>query len=102
MNWKKPSAHLDPIPVLGKPLMRLIVNCVGSLPKPKSGRQHILIIMCYPTSYVETILLHLIRACLVVKVLVKFWSSLSVPDRSRVKFHLKRFHTDVVEVGVNA
>lgn len=46
-NQKIPSAPLYPIPVLREPFERLIIDCVGLLPKSKTGHQYILtVVLC--------------------------------------------------------
>lgn len=46
---KIPLAPLNLIPVMGEPFKRIIIDCVGPLPKSKSGHQHILTLMCVTT-----------------------------------------------------
>lgn len=41
-HQKIPLAPLYPIPVLSEPFERLIIDCVGPLPKSKTGYQYIL------------------------------------------------------------
>lgn len=48
-NKKIPVAPLCPIPVVGEPFEQVIIDCVGPLPKPKSGHQYILFTMCADT-----------------------------------------------------
>ena len=44
-NNKIPVAPLKPIPVFSEPFSRVIVDCVGPLPKTKAGHQYLLTIM---------------------------------------------------------
>lgn len=46
---------LQPIPVIGQPFENLILDCVGPLPKAKSGDQYILTIMCTAMHYLEAV-----------------------------------------------
>ncbi len=48
------NAPLHPIPVLSEPFER-IIDCVGPLPKTKSGFQYLLTLMCAATRYPEAI-----------------------------------------------
>lgn len=48
-------AHLHPIPVINEPFERLIIDCVGLLPRSKSGHQYVLTIMCAGDSVALTI-----------------------------------------------
>ncbi len=52
-NQIVPPAPLIPIPVVGEPFERLLIDCVGPLPKSKSGHLYILTIMCAVTRYPE-------------------------------------------------
>ncbi len=74
-----PPAPLIPIPVLGEPFEHVIVDCVGPLPKSKSGNQFLLTIMCAATRYPEAIPLRRITAKAVVKVLIKFFTTFGLP-----------------------
>ncbi len=50
-NQKIPPAPLCPIPVVNDPFDRLIIDCVGPLPKGKAGHQYILTIMCATNTF---------------------------------------------------
>lgn len=41
-----PPAPLQPVPAIGEPFEHVIINCVGPLPRTKSGNQFLLTIMC--------------------------------------------------------
>ena len=58
-NQKIPKANLKPIPAFEEPFSRIIVDCVGPLPKTKSGNQYLLTIMCASTRFSEAILVSL-------------------------------------------
>jgi len=78
-NQKPPVAPLKPIPVLGKPFSHVLIDCVGPLPKSKSGNQYILTIMCVSTRFPEAIPLCSIRTPNIVKALVKFFTLVGLP-----------------------
>lgn len=78
-NQAIPRAPLKPIPVIGEPFERLILDCVGPLPKARSGHQYILTIMCAATRYPEAVPLRSITTKMVVKELVKFCSIFGLP-----------------------
>ena len=61
-NQDPPEAPLKPIPIFNEPFSRVIVDCVGPLPKAKSGHQYLLTIMCSSTRYVEVVHLRSIKA----------------------------------------
>ena len=73
-NQKIPKAHLQPIPAFEEPFSRIIVGCVGPLPKTKSGNQYLLTIMCASTRFPEAIPLRNIKSKSVVEALVKFFT----------------------------
>uniref|UniRef100_A0A9J7X6G8 Integrase catalytic domain-containing protein n=1 Tax=Cyprinus carpio carpio TaxID=630221 RepID=A0A9J7X6G8_CYPCA len=79
LNQVIPPAPLMPIPALGEPFERVIVDCVGPLPKTKSGNQFVLTIMCSATHYPEAIPLRTITAKAVIKSLIKFFSTFGLP-----------------------
>uniref|UniRef100_A0A671VWW5 Gypsy retrotransposon integrase-like protein 1 n=1 Tax=Sparus aurata TaxID=8175 RepID=A0A671VWW5_SPAAU len=80
-NQVIPAAPLKPIPVIGEPFEHVIVDCVGPLPKTKSGNQYILTIMCAATRYPEAVPLRSLKVRGIVKALVKFFSTFGLPRR---------------------
>ena len=78
-NQPVPRVPLHPIPVVGEPFERVILDCVGPLPKTRSGNQYLLTIMCCVTRYPEAVPLRNITAKTVVKALVKFFSTFGLP-----------------------
>ncbi|PIK45984.1 hypothetical protein BSL78_17136 [Apostichopus japonicus] len=61
-NQKIPKAPLKPIPAFEEPFSRVIVDCVGPLPKTRSGHEYLLTIMCASTRFPEAIPLRNIKA----------------------------------------
>ncbi len=78
-NQVIPPFPLKPIPVLGGPFEHVLVDCVGPLPKTKSGNQFLLTVMCLSTRFPEAIPLRKITAPIIVKALVKFFSTFGLP-----------------------
>ncbi len=78
-NQAIPPAPLKPIPVIGEPFERIIIDCVGPLPKTKSGHTYLLTIMCAATRYPEAIPLRSLRAKAIVKALTSFFSTFGLP-----------------------
>ncbi len=78
-NQKIPKAHLQPIPAFDEPFSRIMVDCVGPLPKTKSGNQYLLTIMCASTRFPEAIPLRNIKTKNIVKALVKFFTLFGLP-----------------------
>ncbi|XP_067261173.1 uncharacterized protein [Chanodichthys erythropterus] len=78
-NQVIPRAPLVPIPVIGEPFEHVIVDCVGPLPKSKSGNQYLLTIMCVATRFPEAIPLRKITAPVISNALVRFFSMFGLP-----------------------
>uniref|UniRef100_A0A8W8M3J6 Uncharacterized protein n=1 Tax=Magallana gigas TaxID=29159 RepID=A0A8W8M3J6_MAGGI len=66
-NQKIPSESLQPIPAFEEPFSRVLVDCVGLLPRTRSGNQYLLTIMCTSTRFPEAIPLRNIKAKTIVK-----------------------------------
>ena len=71
-NQVIPKAGLQPIPAFDESF-RIIIDCVGPLPKTKSGNEYLLTIMCTSTRFPEAIPLRHIKTKTIVKALVKFF-----------------------------
>lgn len=104
-NQKVPVAPLYPIPVIEEPFERLIVDCVGPLPKSKSGHhQYVLTIMCAATRFPEAIPLRSLKAQTVVKDLVKFFTTFGLPrviqSDQGTNFTSKTFTQILKELGI--
>ena len=78
-NQTIPKAHLQSIPAFDEPFSRIIIDCVGPLPKTKSGCQYLLTIMCASTRFPEAIPLRNIKTKTIVKALVKFFTFVGLP-----------------------
>ena len=48
-NQTIPKSQLQPIPAFDKPFSRILIDCVGPLPRTKSGNEYLLTIMCTST-----------------------------------------------------
>ena len=69
-NQTIPKAQLQPIPAFDEPFSRVIIDCVGPLPKTKKGCEYLLTIMCASTRFPEAIPLRNIKAKTIVNALV--------------------------------
>ena len=78
-NQKIPAAPLKPIPAFNEPFSRVLIDCVGPLPKTKSGNQYILTIMCTSTRFPEAIPVRNITSRIIIKALVKFFTFVGLP-----------------------
>ena len=74
-----PPAPLHPIPVADETFTRVIIDCVGRLPKTKTGCEYILTIMCSTTRFPETIPLRNSKARTVSNALVKIFTLFGLP-----------------------
>ena len=54
-NQTIPRAQLQPIPAFDEPFSRILIDCVGPLPRTKSGNEYLLTIMCTSTCFPEAI-----------------------------------------------
>ena len=52
---KNPVAPLKPIPAFEEPFSKVIIDCVGPLPKTKSRNQYLVTSMCASTRFPEAI-----------------------------------------------
>ena len=61
------KAQLQPIPAFDEPFSRILIDCVGPLPRTKSGNEYLLTIMCTSTRFPEAIPLRNIKTKSIVK-----------------------------------
>lgn len=54
-NQLIPPAPLQPIPVMSEPFEHVILDCVGELPRTKTGKEYLLTVMCSMTRFPEAI-----------------------------------------------
>ena len=73
-NQKIPRAPLQTISAFKVPFSRVLIDCVGPLPKSKPGNAYLLTIMCTSTRFPEAIPLRNIKAKTIVKALIKFFT----------------------------
>ena len=78
-NQGIPQTPLHPIPAFEEPFSRILIDCVGPLPKTKSGNEYLLTLMCASTRYPEANPLRKINARSVIKALVKFCTTFGLP-----------------------
>lgn len=78
-NQVIPPAPLHPIPVMHEPFHKLIIDCVGPLPKTKNGNQYLLTLMCASTRYPEANPLRNITSKVVIKALTHFFTHYGIP-----------------------
>ncbi|XP_068245448.1 uncharacterized protein [Palaemon carinicauda] len=70
---------LQPIEVLGEPFERLVLDCVGPLPRSSKGNEYLLTIMCSATRFPEAIPLRTVSADKIIEALNKFFSLVGLP-----------------------
>ena len=78
-NQTIPKAQLQPIPAFDEPFSRILIDCVGPLPRTKSGNEYLLTIMCTSTRFPEAIPLRNIKTNSIVKALIKFFTFVGLP-----------------------
>ncbi|CAB3980524.1 Retrovirus-related Pol poly, partial [Paramuricea clavata] len=78
-NQTIPKAPLKPIPAFDEPFSRILIDCVGPLPKTKKGNQYLLTIMCASTRFPEAIPLRNIKTKTIVQALTKFFTLVGLP-----------------------
>lgn len=78
-NQIVPPAPLHPVPAVGEPFEHVIVDCVGPLPRTKSGNQFLLTVMCVSTRFPEAVPLRKITAPAIMKALTKFFTTFGLP-----------------------
>lgn len=103
-NQNIPKAPLKPIPAFEEPFSRVIVDCVGPLPKTRLGNQYLLTIMCASTRFPEAIPLRKITANVIVKALIKFFTLFGLPRTIQsdqgTNFMSKIFQQVMYQLGV--
>ena len=67
------------MPAFEEPFSRVIVDCVGPLPKTKKGNQFLLTVMCASTWFPEAVPLRNIKAKTVVTALIKLFTLVGLP-----------------------
>ena len=71
-NQVIPKSPLRPLPIVESAFSRIIIDCVGPLPKTRAGNQYLLTIMCASTRFPEAIPLKRITAVQIADSLLKF------------------------------
>ena len=78
-NQVVPPFPLHPIPAMGEPFEHVIIDCVGPLPRTKTGNQYMLTVMCVSTRFPEAIPLRKITAPAITRALAKFFATFGLP-----------------------
>ncbi len=101
-NQKIKPAPLFPIPAVSPPFEHLIIDCVGPLPRSKSGSIYLLTVMCASTRYPAAYPLHTITAKSVVKALTRFISVFGIPKIVQSDQGSNLFYLSLVFSGLKA
>lgn len=72
-------APLKPVPVMSEPFEKLVIDCVGPLPRTKSGHSYLLTLMCSATRFPEAIPLCTLKSPAIVKSIIKFCTTFGMP-----------------------
>uniref|UniRef100_A0A3B3R4L1 Gypsy retrotransposon integrase-like protein 1 n=1 Tax=Paramormyrops kingsleyae TaxID=1676925 RepID=A0A3B3R4L1_9TELE len=98
------SAPLRPIPAMGEPFEHVLIDCVGPLPRTRSGNCYLFTLMCTATRFPEAIPIRSLRTPVIVKHLIKFFTTFGLPRRVQSdqgsNFMSKLFAQVVRELGV--
>ena len=70
---------LKPIKIEGEPFQKLVLDCVGPLPRTSKGNEYLFTIMCPVTRFPEAIPLRSINADKLIEALQKFFSFVGIP-----------------------
>lgn len=74
-----PPVPLNPLPIFSEPFTRVMVDCVGPLPKTKKGYEYLLTILDMSTRFPEAVPLRNIRARTVIDALIQFFTRYGLP-----------------------
>ena len=100
-----PPAPLHPIAAVGEPFDHVIVDCVGPLPRTKSGHQYLLTMMWVTTRFPEAIPLRKITSAAVTKAMIKFFTTFGLPrivqTDQGTNFLSKAFKDTLQRLGVS-
>lgn len=61
-------------PIMDEPFSRILIDCVGHLPKTKKGHEYLLTIMDVATRFLEAVALRNIKAKTIAEALLQFFS----------------------------
>ena len=78
-NQTIPKAQLQLNPAFDEPFSRILIDCVGPLPRTKSGNEYFLTIMCTSIRFPEAIPLRSIKTKSIVKALINFFTFVGLP-----------------------
>ncbi|XP_069176498.1 uncharacterized protein [Procambarus clarkii] len=78
-NQTVPRAPLYPIVVPEEPFTHVVLDCVGPLPRTKSGNMYMFTILCMTTRFPEAYALRNIRASTIIRQLERFFSLFGMP-----------------------
>ncbi len=73
-NQSIPVAPLHPIPAIGEPFEQVLFDCVGPLPRTKSGNQYLITIMCAATRFPEAVPLRKVTVPAISRALFTFFT----------------------------
>ena len=104
VNQPITPAPMCPIPVVHEPFEKIIIDCVGPLPKTKQGNQYLLTVMDSTTRYPEAFPLKSITAKAILKPLLHMFTSKGIPRQIQTdrgtNFTSTTFKQVLAELGV--
>ena len=95
---------LNPIPVVSEPFSKVIIDCVGPLPKTKKQNQYLLTVMCSSIRYPDAFPLRNIKAKTLIPCLIKVFTQYGIPrviqSDQGTNFTSNLFRDAMVAMGV--
>ncbi|XP_066981054.1 uncharacterized protein [Macrobrachium rosenbergii] len=99
-----PKAPLIPVPSIGEPFQHILIDVVGPLPRASAGKEFILTKLERVSRYPEAIPLKSIKAPVIVKCLVDFFSRYGLPKTIQSdqgsNFMSKYFKDQMKQLGI--
>lgn len=97
---KDSPAPLRLIPAICEPFEHVLIDCVGPLPKLKTGNQYILTMMCAATHFPEVILLRSIKDRVIIKIFSIFRLSKRIQTDQGTNFLANVFAQVMTELAI--
>lgn len=103
-NRMEKPVPLRPILAVQEPFTRVVIDCMGPLPRTKSGKEYLLTLMCMTTRYPEAIPVRNIKSKTIVPLIVNYFSKFGMPKEIQsdqgTNFMSKAFSQAMSTLGV--
>lgn len=74
------ASTLQPLPIMDESFKRIAMDIIGPLPKSRSGKRFVLVIVDYATRYPEAIVLRTIDAGTIADKLIQVFARVGIPE----------------------